>query len=128
MNTNKKIKTYNDLIVWQKAHELVLVVYRATRKYPADERYCLVSQTRRSVSSVAANIVEGFSRKTLNNYLNHLDIANGSLEETKYHLLVARDLGYITVKEYDFLLKLSEDVGRLLNGLINSLRHKNEKS
>lgn len=119
-----KIKTYQDLIVWQKAHLLVIEIYKSTRSYPADEKFTLVSQTRRAASSVAANIVEGFARHSIKNYLNHLDIAIGSLEETKYHLLVAKDLNYIDQNDYCRLLDLSEDIGRLLNGLINSLRKK----
>lgn len=122
---NYKIKTYQDLIVWQKAHQLVLLSYKIIYKYPSNEKFILISQTLSAVLSVAANIVEGFSRKSINNYLNHLDISVGSLEETKYHLLVAKDLKYITEKEYESVIIISEEVGRLLNGLIKSLRKKN---
>ncbi|MCL5795306.1 MAG: four helix bundle protein [Patescibacteria group bacterium] len=123
MNT-KSIKTYKDLVVWQKAHFLVLEVYKITKNYPSEERFALTSQTRRAVSSTPANIAEGFSRQSLNNYLNHLDIANGSLEETKYHLLLAKDLKYLSSIGYEKLILLADDVGRLLNGLIKSLRNK----
>jgi len=117
-------RTYQDLVVWQKAHYLVIKVYKATKLFPADERYTLVAQVRRSVASVAANIVEGYARNNNGIFLNHLGMAQGSLEETKYHLLVARDLGYISDKEYQQLLAAAEEVGRLLRAFMNNMRPK----
>lgn len=112
---------YHDLLVWQKAHEFVLATYQATRRFPADERFALTAQVRRSVLSIAANIVEGFARRNDNIFLNHLSVARGSLEETKYHLLVARDLEYLTHEEYENLLHLAHQVGKLLHAFKKGL-------
>ena len=84
------VRTFKDLIVWQKSHNLVLKVYKVTEKFPAYERYSLVDQIRRSSVSVAANIVEGY-QKGRKEYLRFLDISRGSLEETKYFLLLSHD-------------------------------------
>ena len=120
-----KATTYRDLVLWQKAHQLVLFVYRLSRGFPPDERFALVSQVRRSASSIAANIVEGHARHNTNVFLNHLSVARGSLEETKYHLLVARDLGYLSGSEYEKIDQLANEVGRLLHAFQQSLRAKN---
>jgi len=114
-------QTYQDLLLWQKVHRLVLVVYRATKLFPADERYALTSQLRRSVSSIAANIVEGYARHNTKVFLNHLSMAQGSLEETKYHLLVARDLGYLVPSNHEEVLSLAEEVGKLLRSFVKGL-------
>lgn len=117
-------KTYRDLVAWQKAHRLVLEVYRVTEVYPEHERFGLTSQTRRATVSVASNIAEGFSRRSLNHYLSHLDMSSTSLEETKYHLLLGRDLGYLSQQEYESLSGFADDVGRLLRRLSQSLERK----
>ena len=115
------VKSFKELIVWQKAHELVLEVYRLTMKFPKKEDYCLTAQIRRSAISSAANIVEGHKRKTDRDFLHFLNIAQGSLEETKYHILLSRDLKYISDSEYKELLDSCESVGKLLNGLVKSM-------
>lgn len=112
------------LIVWQKAHELVLKIYKVTGDFPKDEMLGLTSQMRRAASSIPSNIVEGKARGSIKDYNRFLLIARGSLEELKYQLLLARDLMYINENNYNELLKLSQDVGRLLNGLIVSLEKK----
>lgn len=112
---------WKDLIVWQKAHELVLFIYKFTADFPEKERFGIVSQIRRSASSVAANIVEGKSRKTAKELLAFLYNSRGSLEETRYHLLLSKDLGYIDVEHYEVLEKLATEVSFLLNKLINSV-------
>jgi len=89
------IRRFEDLKVWQKAHELVLLVYKLTAKFPAEEKYGLSSQKRRAAVSVASNIVEGFKRRTVKDSLNFYNTADASLEELCYQSLVARDLGYI---------------------------------
>jgi len=111
------IKTFRDLIAWQKAHKMVLEVYRRTKCFPVEEKYGLVSQIRRSASSVATNIVEGFKRRSDKEYSYFLNMSEGSLEETKYHLILSRDLGYINVDEFSAVENLCDEVGRLLYGL-----------
>ena len=94
------IKTFRDLNVWQKAHNLVLNIYKITKSFPMEERYGLVDQLRRSAASIPTNIVEGFKRKSKKDYAHFINVADASLEETKYHIILAKDLGYI--KEKDF--------------------------
>ena len=116
---------FEELKVWQKAHGLVLEVYQITRMFPQDERYAMVNQLRRCSSSVAANIAEGNGRKTKPEYIQFLYNAKGSLEETKYFLILARDLEYIDDKKFATLNCKAQDTGRLLNGLIRYLKSKN---
>lgn len=99
-----KIKTFKDLLVWQKAHQLVLAVYCVTKIFPREELFILVSQIRRAAISIVANIVEGFRRRTLKDSLNFYRTADASLEELKYHLLLSKDLGYINDEKYNNLL------------------------
>ncbi len=108
-------------MVWQKAHSLVLEIYRASSSFPEQERYCLTQQIRRSTVSVAANIVEGKSRKTDKEFSSFLHNSRGSLEETRYHLLLAKDLGYLNPELYESLEKQSTEVSYLLNKLITSI-------
>jgi len=87
-------KSFQDLIVWQKAHDLVLEIYRLTRMFPKEETYGLTSQLRRAAVSLPANIAEGFKKRGRNDKARFLNIAQGSLEETRYYLLLTRDLDY----------------------------------
>jgi four helix bundle protein len=112
---------WKDLIVWQKSHRLVLEIYKLSANFPEKERYGLLSQIRRSAISVAANIVEGKSRKTDKEFLSFLYNSRGSLEETRYHLLLSRDLDFINPEEYEMLEKMSSEVSFLLNSLIKSI-------
>jgi four helix bundle protein len=106
-----KIQRVEDLIVWQKAHQLVLAVYRATRVFPKDERYGIISQIRRAAASVPANIAEGFRKRTKAEKQRFVTIAHGSLEETRYFLILSRDLGYCEIAS---MLLLSDEVSKLL--------------
>ena len=117
-----KTKTFKELIVWQKAHKLVLEVYRASRKFPKEELYVLTSQFRRATISVAANVAEGYKKKTTPSKLNYLNISEGSLEEIKYYFILAGDLEYITEFEANSLTEKAEEVGRLLNGYIEGIK------
>jgi four helix bundle protein len=87
-------QTFEDLIVWQKAHAFVLGVYRASRSFPREETYGLTAQLRRAAISVPANIAEGFKRRVRPDKARHMNIAQGSLEEARYYLRLAEDLGY----------------------------------
>jgi|SRR5579859_1333351 len=89
------MRDFRELKVWQKAHQLTLSVYQATRTFPQDERFGLISQVRRSCASVAANLAEGCGRTSQANFHRFLDFAMGSASETQYHLLLAHDLGYL---------------------------------
>ncbi|BCL34187.1 four helix bundle protein [Nostoc sp. MS1] len=87
-------KTFQDLIVWQKAHQFVLFVYQFTGQFPKSEIYGLVSQFRRAAISIAANIAEGFKKKGAADKVRFLNIAQGSLEECRYYLILSKDLDY----------------------------------
>ncbi|PIZ87953.1 MAG: four helix bundle protein [Candidatus Nealsonbacteria bacterium CG_4_10_14_0_2_um_filter_39_15] len=114
------IKTFRDIKVWQKAHELVIKIYKITIKFPVEEKYSLANQMRRAVVSVASNIVEGFKRKSLKDRLHFYNIADGSLEELKYQLLVSQDLKYITEEIYRETINLAEEVSKMLNSWIKT--------
>ena len=115
------MKTFRELKVWEKSHQLVIKLYVITKKFPSDERFGLVSQLRRSASSIPTNIAEGFKKKSTKEFLHFLNIADCSLEETKYHLILSKDLSYISLSEYNSLEELCDEIGRMLNGLQNKL-------
>jgi len=92
------IKNLTEIIAWQKAHELVLEIYKITNDFPKIEDYCLTSQIRRAAISIPSNIAEGFKRKSTRDSVHFYNIADGSLEEVKYQLILARDLKYISPK------------------------------
>jgi len=92
--SNQPAKSFRDLIVWKKAHQFVLLVYRFTSHFPASETYGLSSQLRRAAVSIPANIAEGFKRRTLADKVRFLNIAQSSLEECRYYLILAKDLDY----------------------------------
>jgi four helix bundle protein len=87
-------RSFQDLIVWQKAHQFVLSVYRLTRTFPREELYVLTSQFRRAAVSIAANIAEGFRKRSRSEKARFMNISQGSIEECKYYLILARDLEY----------------------------------
>src|SRR5688572_30544052 len=94
MEKRSPSKSFRDLIVWQKAHQLVLDVYKETKSFPKEELYGLTSQVRRASVSVAANIAEGFKKKGSADKMRFMNIAQGSLSETEYYLMLAADLSY----------------------------------
>lgn len=114
------IKTFQELKVWQRAHQLVLEIYEITKKFPTEERYALANQVRRAVVSVASNIVEGFNRCSIRDSVHFYTIARASLEEVKYQLLVARDLGYLPGSSYQHAAQQSDEVGKMLNAWLQS--------
>lgn len=105
-------KSFQDLIVWQKAHAFVLKVYAATRQFPKEELYGLTSQFRRAAVSIAANIAEGFRKQSKQDKARFLNISEGSLKECRYYLILAHDLGRL---DKATLWGLTDEVGRLLN-------------
>jgi len=113
------IKSYRELTVWQKAHRLVLDVYRITKVFPDDERFGLISQIRRAAVSVPANIVEGFRRKGKRDKINFYNYAQSSLDELEYEMLLSQDLNYYN--EYKQTEEKIEEVAKLLSGLISSI-------
>src|SRR5215831_20920415 len=99
-----KVKTYQELIVWQRSMDLVEAVYKVSRDFPREELYALASQLRRAAVSTASNIAEGQGRRTTSDFLRHLSIAYGSLLEAETQMLIARRLDYIGQARLDVVL------------------------
>ena len=114
-------KNYRDLFAWQKAMDLVEVVYKATGQFPKEEIYGLANQLRRAVVSIPSNIAEGQGRSSSNDFRRFLAISCGSLREVETQILIARRLDYLNQAQTERLLNLAGEVGRLVNGLSNSL-------
>jgi len=117
----KVLKSYKDLIVYQKGYNLALDVYRITKDYPQDERFGLISQMRRSAVSIPINIAEGYRRNSINEYIQFVHIAYGSCGELETLISLSRDLEFIDKDRFTKLYELQEEVSKLLNGLIKSL-------
>jgi four helix bundle protein len=115
------VRSYKELIAWQKAMELVKLVYELTDKFPTDERFGLTQQIRRAVVSIPSNIAEGQGRNSTKEFINHLSIAYGSLMETETQNLIAEMRRYITTEQSNDVMEKAAEVGRLVNGLSNSL-------
>ncbi len=113
---------YRELIAWQKAYGLALVVHRLTQTFPREERYELGQQMRRAAISVPSNIAEGWGRGTTADYVRFLGMARGSLYELQTQLLMTKDLDYV-LPDHD-AFSIIDEVERLLNGLIRSLKEK----
>lgn len=114
-----EIKSFEDLIAWQKAYEFGLLAYQMMKGFPPEERYDMTRQVRRSALSISSNIAEGWGRQSTADYIRFLRIARGSAFELKSQMRFAADLGYCQKdhKVHD----LANEVGRLLNGLLKSL-------
>ena len=112
------MKNFRDLNVWQKSHELTLATYRHTSEFPGEERYGLTSQMRRSAASIGANIAEGCGRGSNSEFHKFLTIAMGSASELEYHLLLAKDLGYLDSTAYTLLDNGTVEVKRMLSSLL----------
>ena len=120
----KKYKDFREVPVWQSAHQATLKIYTLTEKFPRKEMYELASQIRRSASSVPANIAEGFNRNTTKELIQFLYNARGSCGETAYHLILSRDLNYISEKEFYELEEIYIGIIKQLNGWIASLKRR----
>jgi four helix bundle protein len=115
------IKSYKDLIAWQKAMILAKTIYTITARYPKEEIYGLTSQLRRAAVSVACNIAEGQARNSTGEFKQFLGISKGSLAETETLLLLSSDLNLISTTELEEITKITDEVGKLLSGLLKSL-------
>ena len=120
-----KVSSYRDLVVWQKAMDLVVLVYELTSHFPKHELFGLTSQLRKAAVSVPSNIAEGQARWSTKEFLHHLSIAMGSKAEVETQTLVSVRLTYVTQKQADPVLALAAEVGKMINGLANSLEHTN---
>lgn len=112
-----KIKSFTDLNAWREGHKLVLMVYGATKNFPKEELFGLISQMRRCAVSITSNIAEGFSRNTVKEKLQFYAISNGSLTELQNQLIIARDISYLQKEDFDKIAKQTVIAHKLLCGL-----------
>jgi four helix bundle protein len=120
MNKIPSARTFRDLIVWQKAHAFVLDLYRLTTAFPKHETYGLALQMRRAAVSVPANIAEGFRKRSRPDKARYLNIAEASLEESRYYLILTHDLSY---GETSSLMAELEEISRLLHAYASTIRN-----
>ena len=118
-------QSFKEVVAWQKAHDFVLMVYNATKQYPSFERFGLCSQFQRAAVSIPANIAEGYRRDGMADKLRFLNIAQGSLEEYRYYVLLSKDLGYIGLDAYDMMNDAMECTSRLLNAYYKGIKNRN---
>jgi len=114
------MKTYKDLIVWQKSMQLVTDVYKTTKTYPKDELFGLVSQMRKSAVSIPSNIAEGHGRRSIKVLIHFLSISLGSSLELETQIIISKNLDYIIDTDFNRLQALNEEVIKMLNGLIQN--------
>ena len=118
------MRPHENLEVWKKAVDLVVLVYRATENFPSEEKFGLTSQIRRASVSIPSNIAEGAARASSKEFLYFLSNAQGSASEVSTQLLIAQKLNYITAAQYGRLLNDFDEIGRMINGLCANLRSK----
>ena len=118
------IKSYQDLILWQKAIGFVTDMYNMTRQFPSGEKFGIISQINRAAISIPANIAEGWGRESTKSFIPFLRISRGSIMELTTLLVIARNLGYLTeIDSNEFSSRVNE-LGKIINGLIKSLNKK----
>jgi four helix bundle protein len=117
-------RSYRDLIAWQKAMRFVIDIYVATQRFPSEQRYGLTNQLRRAAVSIPSNIAEGQARFSQREFHHFLSQARGSLVEIETQLHTARDLKYLQIAKADDLLATADELGRVLNGLIASIKNR----
>jgi four helix bundle protein len=120
-------KSFEDLQVWKKAHELVLKVYKQTESFPNKETFGLTSQFRRAAVSIAANIAEGYKKKGKPDKLRFYNISQGSIEECRYYIILSRDLEYLSGEQYELLISILSDCSRLLNAYCSAIINSQDK-
>jgi len=116
------LKSYKDLVVWQKSYRLVLEIYNITKLFPKDELYALTQQMRRAAVSIPSNIAEGYARGHRPEYIQFLSIAFGSTAELETLLLIGKDLDYLVKEDFEKCRFLLEEVMKMLSKLISSLK------
>ena len=119
---NGKIKSFTDLKTWREGHKLVILIYRVTKKFPREEIYSLVNQMQRAAVSITSNVAEGFGRQTYKEKAQFYYQAQGSLVELKNQILIARDVGYLSEKDFNELAEQANLAHQLLQGLLQKTR------
>lgn len=115
------MRTYKNLLVWQKSIDLVTDIYKLTKSFPKDEIYGLVSQMQRAVVSVPSNIAEGSERNSDKEFAKFLHISRGSLAELETQIIISEKLGYINQEQCAYILNNCYEIGKMINGLLNKI-------
>jgi four helix bundle protein len=118
-------QSFKDIYAWQKAHAFVIMVYQVTKDFPSFERYGLCSQFQRAAVSIPANIAEGYRKDGMADKLRFLNIAQGSLEECRYYILLSYDLNYINNDLYNVMNASIEETSKLLNAYYRGIKERN---
>ena len=121
------VKSYRDLIVWQKSLDSVDLIYDVTESFPSKEVYGLTNQLRRAGVSIPSNIAEGHARQSTPEFIRFLSIARGSLAEVETQLIIANRRHYLQSDKLDNMMLLSDEISRMLVSLMNKLREKGAK-
>jgi four helix bundle protein len=116
---------YKNLLVWKKAYDQTLRIYKFTKSFPQNETYGIISQMRQASSSIIANIAEGYGKRNLSEYLHFISIAISSCNELEVFLLLSKDLNYVNKKDFSHLIKSQTEIIKMLLGLRNALEKKN---
>ncbi len=122
------VKSYQDLVAWQKAIGLVTDIYRLTKDFPNEEVFGITSQLQRAAVSIPSNIAEGQGRSSKGEFQHFLGQARGSLAELETQIIIAQNLGYLMENDANYLLSLASEVGRIINGLISALKASKKKN
>lgn len=125
---SSEIKSYQDLIVWQKSIKLVERIYNVTSEFPENEKFGITQQIRRSSVSVPSNIAEGWGRKTEGSFGYFLSVSRGSLYELETQLFISKNINLLNKKTFDELSKLTTEISKMINSLIKTLKKTNNSS
>lgn len=115
------MRDFRKLLVWEKSHELTLEIYHVLKTFPQDELFGLISQMKRSASSIPTNIVEGAGRRTDKDFARFLSISYGSTNEIEYQIILSVDLGFLEKQKGEYLIKKVQEIRKMLYGLMNKL-------
>ncbi len=118
------IQSFRDLVVWQKSIDLVTEIYQISRRFPKEELFGLTSQIRRAAVSIPSNIAEGRGKSSKGEFQQFLHHSRGSLAEVETQIIIAQNLGYLSKEETEQIIEMTSEVGRLLHGLITSIKKK----
>lgn len=121
MEQINKTKSFQDLLVWQKSHKVVIEIYKKTKKFPKEELYGITSQMRRSAISIPANIAEGYRKKSKAEKIHFFEISLCSLQELRYYIILCRDLNYFDRTDFDNLGTEINEIGKMITAYINAI-------
>lgn len=119
-----KIKSYRELLIWQKSIQVVTNIYKLTRDFPKEELFGLTSQMRRCAISIPSNIAEGFGRNSQGDFKRFLNISLGSTYELKTQLEISQNLEYLSIENYKYLMESCVELEKMMNSLVSKIKAK----